>query len=138
MASSGKARRSTPSPRARSIRAFILAVFPARSPTVELVCTRPRRRVRIDLKNGQVALQLVVGDVGSVAVPLHLLVGQEACEDMLPQGLPHQLAFFHKLDGLPEAPREGGNTPAEPFLLVHVIDVLLHRLRGLQALLNPP
>src|SRR5215472_14635399 len=58
-------------------------------------------------EHGEVAAQLVLGDLAAVLLPLLALVAQEEVEDVLPQRLGDELAVLHGLDGLVQILRQG-------------------------------
>src|SRR4051794_35608060 len=84
----------------------------------------------------QVALQLVLGDLGTVVAPLLPLVPQEEVEDVLAEGRGDQLAVLHHGDGLVEAARELPDAERPALAVGQAPDVVLGLVGEVVALFD--
>ena len=56
-----------------------------------------------DLQHGEIAFQLVLVHVGTIAVPFDLLILDKLVKDVIPQSITNEFASFHGFDGFIEA-----------------------------------
>src|ERR671916_728445 len=95
------------------------------------------RRSDIGLEDRQVAVELPLGDLHPVVLPLLALDLDVAVEDVLAEGAQHQLRLGGQLDRLAERLGELLDPEPAPLLGGDVVQVLLHRLRQLLGPLHP-
>src|SRR4051794_20741805 len=88
-------------------------------------------------ENGQKLLDLVRRDLHPVVLPLLPLDLDEAIERMLSEHPQDQLRLRRDLDRLAERLRQLLDAAAVALLRSQVVEILLHRLRELVAVLNP-
>ena len=77
------------------------------------------------LKEWQVPVNLPLGDICAVGVPLCFLVSDECLEDVLAQCLANELASFSELYGIVEAAWQRCDSHLLPLIIAHVVDILL-------------
>src|SRR3954452_5583904 len=88
-------------------------------------------------ENGQKLLDLVRRDLHPVVLPLLPLDLDEAIERMLSEHPQNQLRLRRDLDRLAERLGQLLDAAAVALLRSQVVEILLHRLRELVAVLNP-
>src|SRR3954464_14452131 len=101
---------------------------------------RPSTRVRYaharSLQDRQVALELPGRDLDPIILPLGALDLDVAVEDMLAERAQAQLALGGQLDRLAQRLRQLLDPEPAPLVRRQVVEVLLHRLGQLIALLD--
>src|SRR5918994_4167739 len=85
----------------------------------------------------EVALQLPLGDLDAVLLPLLALQLHVALEYVIAERLAHEIGGRQLLDRLAERLRELGDPLRLALVVREVVEVRLHRLRALVALLDP-
>src|SRR5581483_1575617 len=89
------------------------------------------------LKNREVLLHLPVGELDAVLVPLLPLQLDVAVEDVRAEGPADEVGARELVDRLAERLRQRDDPPLAALLGRQVVEVRLHRLRELVALLDP-
>src|SRR5215218_10163159 len=97
--------------------------------------TPPGERFAARLEDRQVPIELPLGDLDAVVLPLLALDLHVAVEDVLTEGAQDELRLRGELDRLPEGLRKLLEAEPLPVLGADVVQVLLHRLGQLVALL---
>ena len=97
---------------------------------------RPAAAHRVRLEHRQVAVELPLGDLHPVVLPLLPLDLDVAVEDVLAEGAEHQLRLGRQLDRLAQRLGQLLDSQLLPLLRTDVVEVLLHRLGQLVALLD--
>src|SRR5579871_2549543 len=105
--------------------------WPAHSPSGAVPSLRPR------LQDRQVALELPRSDLDAIVLPLLALDLDVAVEHVLPERAQHELGLSGQLDGLAQGLRELLDSEPPAILGREVVEVLLHRLGELVAVLDP-
>src|SRR5262245_45662730 len=90
-----------------------------------------------DLQDSQVLLHLPVGQLDAVLVPLLPLQLDVAVEDVRAERLAHERRLRELVDRLAERLGEGDDAALTPLLGGEVVEVRLHRIGQLVALLDP-
>src|SRR5829696_9888406 len=91
-------------------------------------CPATSSRYERASENRQVAVELPLGHLDPVVLPLLALDLDEAVEDVLAEGPQHQLRPGRQLDRLTEGLRELLDPQPLPVVRRQVVQVLLHRL----------